>query len=295
MTYIRPGSLALPFFNRRRGKIGLEIQDNFQPLITNVATSEQTERTDRTYNKLFLTVDYYMSTKRTLSFEYMNEYQDYRGTTLESYSYTHQIFSPVFYFHVRPKWSLFTAYDYGIFDYSKGTNGSTYQRLRTGLTGTIFTKVLTRLETGKEWRTYEDSKNGDAQKLFFKSALIDKFTPFTTGWFQYNHTMVESYYGANPYYISDDISLDVEHKFTYKTIGTFGLGYTRNSYDRKTTEDEVTKKRRDTIWEPSMGLKYYIKRKVYIELRYLYRKRTSNFGKFDYVDNRIMGGINIGF
>ena len=64
MTYIRPGSLALPYFQRRGGKIGIEIQDQFQPLVTSVASSEQTSRTERTTNVFTLAVDYYMSKKR---------------------------------------------------------------------------------------------------------------------------------------------------------------------------------------------------------------------------------------
>lgn len=292
-TYIKPGTL--PFF-KRRGKIGIEVQDDFQPLVTSVATTEQTQRTDRTHNKLFLAVDYYMSQKRTLALEYTNIYEHYRDTSLQSCSYTENIISPMFYFHIRPnKWSLFTGYDYGVVDYSRGTNGSTYQRLKAGLTGRIFAKVLTHFEAGKEWREYKESKNGEVQKVFFKTALLDKFTPSTTGSLQYTHTLNESTYTNNPYFVSDDIDLNLEHKFTYKTTGTFGLGYTLSSYDRSTTEDGVTKKREDTIWQPRLGLRYYFKKWLSAGLDYFYKKRTSNFGKFDYVDNRIIGGVNMVF
>ncbi|MDD5449782.1 MAG: outer membrane beta-barrel protein [Candidatus Omnitrophica bacterium] len=295
MTYIRPGSLALPFFNRRRGKIGLEIQDEFQPLVTSVASSEQTSRTERTSNRLFLNADYYMSAKRTLSLEYTNIFEEYRKRELESFSYTENIITPKFYFHIRPKWSLFTGYDYGMIDYSKGDNSSTYQRLKTGITGTLFTKVLSNFEIGKEWRRYEDPVNGEAQKLIFKSAFMNKFTPALSSSLEYNHSMVESTYGNNPYYVSDNIYFDLEYKFSYKTVGTFGLDLIRNTYDRVTTEEGVTQNRLDNMWQTDFGLRYYFKRWLYAIFNYTYKKRTSNFGLFDYVDNVITGGISSQF
>lgn len=292
-TYLRPGSL--PFLNRRHGKIGIEVQDDFQPLVTSVATSEQTETTERTYNKLFLAIDYYMSTKRTLALEYTNTYQHYNTSSLENYSYMEQIYSPVFYFHIRPKWSIFTGYDYGIFDYSKGTGDSTRHRLRTGITGTFLKKVLTHLEIGKEWRFYKDSEKGEGQAAFFKSALLDKFTPQTTGSLEYAHTMEESTYTNNSYYICDDIKFNLEHKFTYKTAGIFEMEFIQNSYDMDTVEDGETEKRRDYLLQPHVGLRYCTKRWMSFDLDYTHKRRLSNFGKFDYRDNRITSRVNIQF
>jgi hypothetical protein len=295
LTYIRPGSIKLPFFKKRGGKIGIELQDDFQPLVTSVATSEQTERTDRTYNKLFMALDYYMSAKRTLALEYTNVYQSYRSTSLKAYSYTEQILSPTFYFHIRPKWSFFTGYDYGMIDYSEGTKDSTYQRLKGGLTGTLLKKVLAHFESGKEWRAYSDSANGDVQKVFFRSALLDKFTPSTMGSLKYDHSITESTYTGNTYYNSDEINVNLEHKFTYKTIGSCSIKYIQNAYDKDTTEGGETKKRQDQIWEPHLGLKYYVKRWLSTGLDYSYRQRKSNFGIYDYVDNRITGAVNVQF
>ncbi|MBI4335258.1 MAG: outer membrane beta-barrel protein [Candidatus Omnitrophica bacterium] len=294
-TYIRPGTLGLPFFNRRRGKIGLELQDDFQPFVTSVASSEQTSRTDRTYNKFFLAADYYMSAKRTLALEYTNILQSYHSVDLETNSYTENTISPTFYFHARQKWSFLTGYDYGIIDYSKGDRSSVYQRLKAGVTGTTFTKVLTHLEVGKEWREYEDPKNGQAQKMYFKSALINKFTPATTGSLRFDHVLHESTYSNNPYYIGDEFRVYLEHKFSYKTMGILGFNFIRNSYDRSTAEDGVTKKREDTIWQPTLGLKYHLKRWLAMDVTYVRVERSSNFGKFDYVDNRFSGGVNAKF
>ena len=239
--------------------------------------------------------DYYMSAKRTLTLEYVNVYQNYRGAALQSYSYTENTISPIFYFHIRPKWSLLAGYDYSMMDYSTGSNCSTHQRLKTGLTGTIFTKVLAHLEVGKEWRKYADDKNGQAQGLFFKSALVNKFSPSATASLQYTHSMMESTYGGNPYYMSDALSFDSEYKFTSKTAGVFRLDLFHNGYDKDTIEDGVIRKRQDNIWKPELGLKYYFKRWIYANLKYAYAKRTSNFAKFDYVDNIVTTGVNIRF
>ncbi|MCM8781931.1 MAG: outer membrane beta-barrel protein, partial [Candidatus Omnitrophica bacterium] len=294
LTYIRPGSLALPF-KKRGGKIGIEIQEDFQPFVTSVATSEQTERTDRTYNKFFSAIDYYISEKRTLALEYTNIYMHYRTSTLRNYSYTENNISPTFYFHIRPKWSLFTGYSYGIFDYSKGAGDSTYHQIRSGVTGTLFTKVLAHLEIGKRWRTYKESENGEAQVLFLKTALLDKFTPSTTGTLQYNRIDEDSVHTNNPYYISDAVSFNLEHKFTYKTTGILGIKYIHNDYERDTTIDEVTKKREDNIWQPQLGLRYQFRKWLSADLNYTHQNRTSNFDKYNYVDNCIMSGINAQF
>lgn len=293
LTYIRPGSI--PFMKRRGGKIGFEVQDDFQPLVTGVATSEQTSRTQRTYNKFFSAVDYYMSEKRTLSLEYTNIYQHYKTSTLQAFSSIESILSPKFYFHVRPKWSVFAGYSYGMMTYTGGTNNSTYQELSTGVTGTLFTKVLSHIEVGERWRTYQGSANGTAKNPFFKSTLLDKFTADTMGTVQYSHTSDESIYTDNPYYISDDFDVSVQHNFTYKTTGILEIEYIHNGYNRATTEGGVTQKRADDLWQPKVGLKYHIKQWLSADLSYSYAKKESNFDIFNYVDNRIMGGVNAQF
>lgn len=296
MTYIRPGSLALPFFHRRGGKIGLEIQDDFQPLITSVATSEQTERSDRTQNEFSAAVDYYMSPKRTLSLEYKNKYQYYRTSTLRTYSTIENDISPTFYFHVSPKWSVLAGYEYGVIDYMEGGDDSSrHQSLKGGVIGKVLKKVLTRIEAGKEWRVYKDEANGKANKVFFTTAFTNRFSPSTMASLELNYTISESTYTGNPYYMESEIDFDIEHKITYKTTGTFGLACARHNYDRYTTEDGATKKRMDNLFQPSVGIRYYFKRWLVGSLSYDYRKRTSNFGKFGYVNNRIIGAIDIQF
>lgn len=296
LTYIRPGSLRLPFFKRRGGKIGIEIQDQFQPFVTGIASSEQTKRTDRTTNKLFLAIDYYMSSKRTLSLEYVNDYNRYRTSTEKSFSYISHTISPTFYFHMRPKWSFFTAYDYGILDYTQGgTNDTVYQQLRAGIIGRIFNKVLAHIEVGSHWRDYKDESKGKTSSIILKSSLANRFSPSTRGSLTYTHILEESLYQNNPYYTTDTIDFNLDHKFTYKTSGFIGLKFTYNTYENASLEDGVSKKRQDNLWEATLGLRYNFRRWINMDLTYTRLERISNHKNLNFRNNKVVLGINAGF
>ena len=295
-TYIRPGTLSLPFLKRKGGKIGYEIQDDFQPFAVSVATSEQTQRTDSTYNKFSGALDYYMNPKRTLALEYTNTYRNYRTAAVQRFSYIENEIAPTFYFNATPKWSLFAGYEYMTISYTQsGMDSSTSNILRCGVTGTLFSKVLTHFEIGNMWRVYKEPESGNIQKAFFRSALSDRFTSSTSGTLRYDHTIEESTYTNNPYFISDEVRFDLQHKLTYKTMLTLGLGYIHNGYDTVTTEDSVTQKRADTIWTPSIGMKYYFKKWLSADLNYTYTDRKSDFKQFSYIDNKILGAVNVQF
>lgn len=300
MTYIRPGSI--PIFKKRGGKIGLEVQNDFQPMVTNVASSEQTERTERSANNLFIALDYYMSEKRTLSLEYKNMYQNYRSSTAKGYSYDESVILPTFYFHVRPKWSLFTGVGLGAITYLQQAQAagsdSTYSLMRVGITGRVLNKVLARMEIGQEWRTYKAGPAGNfgsVSRGYFHTAFLDNITPDTNAALQFDHTIEESTYANNPFFVSNTISLNVEHRFTYKTSGLAGITLISNSYDKETTQDGETDLRADTLLKPHLGMKYYIKRWLSADLDYLYTKRMSNFKSLNYTDNRITAGLNAKF
>ncbi len=296
MTYIRPGSLKLPFLQHHGGKIGFEIQDDIQPLVTGIASSEQTQRTERTSNQLFMTADYYMSEKRTLALEYTNIYEQYRTSGMRAGSYMENVLSPTLYFHARPKWSLFGGYSYGSINYMDGgTNGSSFQAIRGGISGRLFTKVLAHFEAGEEWRQYKEASNGSAQKMFFKSTFFNRFTQATSASLEMKHTIEESLYMNNPYYLSDSFDLNIEHHVSYKTTATAGFTYTHNSYDKPVVDKGIEKKRADNIYCSDLGLKYYFRKWGSADLRYTYTLRTSNFTDLGYADNRITAGVNADF
>jgi hypothetical protein len=235
-----------------------------------------------------------MSEKRTLSLEYTNIYQHYKTSDLKSYSYIENSISPKFYFHATPKWSLFVGYRYGAVDYNGGGNNSTYQEVSSGIIGTLLSKAMTHIEIGERKKTYKESERGEVTNPVFKFTLFDKFTPDTRGALQYSHTVEESIYTNNPYYISDDVRVNIEHNFTYKTIGSFGIEYTHNGYHTETTEteDNITKKRGDSSFQPQFGLKYYFRKWISADLNYIYTVKDSNFSDFKYRDSKLIGGIN---
>ncbi|NQU73088.1 MAG: outer membrane beta-barrel protein [Candidatus Omnitrophica bacterium] len=295
LTYIRPGTLKLPLLNKKTGRLGIEMQNDFQPLVTSVATSEQAGRTERTYNKFFIAADYYMSKKRTFALEYASTFQNYRTAGFEAYSYTEHDLSPTFYFHFRPKWSFFTGYTYGIMDYTEGSQDATYQRLRAGVTGTLFKKLLTSIEVSNNWKSYAESTHGDMSHVFFKSSFMNKFSPETMASLEYSHAASESAYTDNAYYISDVFDFNAEHKFTSKTTGTLGFSWTHNRYNRNTVEDGKNRKRRDAISVPSIGLTYHFRDWLSGQLRYAHKRKASNFATYNYEDNMLSGTMNVKF
>jgi len=294
-TNIRPGIASLPFFKGRGGKMGFEIQNTFEPTITSIASSEETSRTKRTVNNLKITTDYYMSVKKTLTLDYTNNYTHYDVGTDKPNNYTENIISPKFYFHARPKWSLLAGYDYGRKAYPKGLGDSVYHRIKGGATGRFFTKLLANFEVGKEWRNYEEARNGNAQGIFFSGVFLSRFNPSTQASLRYRHAITDSNTTDNPYYVSDTIDFDIERNITLKAKGLLGISYVHNGYARSSTVDGTTKTRQDDVYAASLGLRYYLKKQFYINLEYALAERISNFGGSDYTDNRITGGVNTQF
>jgi len=294
-TSVKPGLAAFPFLKGRGGRFGLEVQDTYIPVITNVASSEDTQRKKRAENHLLAIADYYMSVKKTLSLEYRNNYVHYDVGTFKYENYTENIITPKFYFHIRPKWSLLAAYDYGRKNYPKGINDSVYHRIKTGATGKFFTKVFTNFEIGKEWRNYEEARSGKVQKMFFNGVFFGRFNPSTQASLRYEHAITDSDTIDNPYYMTDTIDFDLERNLALKAKGLFGLSYIHNGYPRSTTVDGTTKTRQDDLYQASLGLKYYFKKQFYASLEYALEKKISNFGDFDYTDNRVTGGVSAQF
>ncbi|MCX5715996.1 MAG: outer membrane beta-barrel protein [Candidatus Omnitrophica bacterium] len=299
-TYIRPGATSFPFLKGRGGKFGIEIQNTFEPRITNIPGGDQTVRETRKYNKFVMPLDYYMTKKLTLSMEYVNVYERYIKPEFQFQGSTDNSLSPKVFFHIRPKWSLFAGYTYGIRDYPKfagGDGDSDYHRVSAGLTGILFTKVRSRFELGNEWRNWKSSIRGDTSKMFFKASLVNKFSSSTKGLLQYNHLMQQTTNvdPDTPYYIYDSFYVDLEHKLTNKLRGILGFNCYQNNFDRPETISGDTKVRRDRVFKPQIGFKYYFKQDFFADLYYTYTRCVSTFSANDYTDNKLTAGLNVPF
>ncbi len=66
-------------------------------------------------------------------------------------------------------------------------------------------------------------------------------------------------------------------------------------YPEETTESSVTAKRKDKLWDGSIGLRYEMKEWLSLETNYEYKQRESKFDNFDYKDNKITAKVNLLF
>jgi polysaccharide biosynthesis protein VpsM len=187
-----------------------------------------------------------------------------------------------------PKTSFLLEFDYGHVNYRTDvkSNSDSYQPL-VGLRGKLTAKSTAEIKVGYQARNYKRDGEPDFNSVVTMAGIIEEFTPSNTLTLNFLRKPYESQYSANNYYTLTSPSAMYVHKFTNKFSTKLSGSYQLNAYPRETTENAVTKNRKDNFWSVGTGITYDIKKWLSCGLDYEYKRRDSNFDNFDYKDNLV--------
>lgn len=207
------------------------------------------------------------------------------------------IITPTFYYQLFPKTSVFGEYNYGIIDYDEHTTNSNshYHQFRIGLKGEYFPKITGIVKAGYEHRIYDESIKSDFSGFTMYGNVIYRFKERSTLDIYGERRPVESTYSTNSYFAANTIGFKFDHQLLERLFLIGGAYYKHNKYPDETTEGSKTAKRRDSILDGKLGLRYEIRDWIHVEGSYEYKQRDSKFSNFEYKDNKVLGKVSVVF
>ncbi len=206
--------------------------------------------------------------------------------------YTH-IITVTAYYQLFPKTSIFGEYDYGTIEYDVTTTNSDsdYNQGRLGLKGELMSKLTGVVKVGFKSTDYDQASKDDFEGFTTLANLTYELQERSALDIYGERGSVESTYRTNSYYINNKIGLKLDHQIWEKLFLLSGGFYQLNQYPDQTTEGSLTAKRKDNIYDISIGLRYEMKEWMFIGAEYEYKQRDSKFSTFDYEDNRISAKV----
>jgi len=204
------------------------------------------------------------------------------------------IISATAYYRISPKTQVLAEYDFGMVDYDIHTTNSDsrYHQARVGIKGQIAPKLTGTVKVGYKYTTYEQSDKADFRGLTAFGSLDYKIKERTLLNVYGARSSEESQYATNSYYELNKIGFSAEHQLVEKIFLLGGAYYQLDKYPDETTENGITAKRRDNIYNAKIGLRYEMRDWLHFQADYEYKERDSKFGNFDYRDNRVMAKVS---
>lgn len=201
---------------------------------------------------------------------------------------------------IAPHTKALGEFDYGIIDYDTGVNpGSNMYQYLVGIRRAededMGLDVM--LRAGYRQQLYKDAQDKNYDGFVVYLDLKEAFNAYTSVALRLSQAIDESTYSNNNYYVYDIIGLKYDHRLRANTkVSLFFDGYFQQSrYPQYSTEAGQTAKRRDNIWNASVGLKYDIRKWLSANFKYYYKNRHSNLDSLDYDDNAVTAGVKLSY
>lgn len=222
---------------------------------------------------------------------------DYRDDEFEAVDRNEHIFNGTAFYDLFPKTKALLEYNHAFIDYpdeeTRSREGD-YDQIRVGLTGELFQKMVGTVKVGYQNREYDDSQ--DSSEAVVQVSLTEYFSPHTIVSLGYDRTAKESVFLNNDFYFSNLVSVTLNQKLFFERLdGKLEFSYQNNEYDQTSTVDGFTAIRDDDLFGVQAGVDYAIRDWLTTGLEYSYGERDSNFGTFDYTDNRVLWKITAAY
>jgi hypothetical protein len=196
-------------------------------------------------------------------------------------------------YRVYPKTKVYVAYHYGLIHYSvpaplggfEKDNHS--QTASAGVSGQLAPKVEGKIEGGMTYRQYARAAVNGASRItrspMVDTALTYKPDQLSTITLDMSRYYEESVDPANPFYIANNVSMELARRFPPKLSAGVWLAYSLDRYEYA----QAGGTRRDDIYRSRVWTTYEIQKWLSTGLSYLYRQRNSTFsGQFNYEDHQ---------
>lgn len=207
------------------------------------------------------------------------------------------LYGATVFWKFRPKADLRLDYAYGIKSFEQdATRNVTRHVLTIGLRGDVTSKLQSTFRIGIEDRQPESSQVKGYVGFVVGGGWVYQPTERTRISLETERSVQESIFANAVYYIANTVNLSVEQVLgTPKLVATAQLGLGEDAYPTKSTVNNQTKWRQDTLLGAGVGLVYTIQPWLRVGVECQYQKRNSNFNDSDYDDSKFSGRITVQF
>lgn len=256
---------------------------------------EITRRVERNENVLKLNTEYTIGERISLGLTYgwllIDYLDDPEFEQLDRQE--HQVGLIVFY-RILPKTSLLGEYDYQVIRYDVETDrDSNSNKFKVGIRGDLTAKTSVTLKLGAEIKDYEDPAQDDWTGPIAEVEALWKYRAPSELRIFGGRANVESVSEGANFYVATYGGVEVRHHLTSRLIlGVSGL-IGVNDYPDPVTVGTKTDERLDFFYQFNASLRYQFRRWLSAQIGYAYLRRDSNFGEFEYTNNRVTVSLRL--
>ncbi|MFI5349323.1 MAG: outer membrane beta-barrel protein [Elusimicrobiota bacterium] len=208
---------------------------------------------------------------------------------------------------VQPKTKVYVSYLRGIIHYTVNPppgggpdKDNKSHTVAAGVTGQLTPKITGQVEGGMVYREYDAAPfAGGAQverSASVSTSLTYKPDKYSNVILALSRFLQESLDPSNPFYISNNASLDLDHKFPHKVTAGINLAVGIDEYTNAQTVGTTTAIRRDDLYQGGAWVEYDVQQWLSTGLAYVYRERDSIFsGQFNYQESQVIWNASLKF
>jgi hypothetical protein len=207
---------------------------------------------------------------------------------------------------VQPKTKVYMAYHRGIIHYTVNSSDGTPDKdnkshtVVIGVQGVLAPKLTGQIEGGGTYREYDATAipgaSRVARSIVAMTSVKYQADPYTAAVLTLSRHLEESIDPSNPFYFSNDASLDIDHKFPHKFTAGIDLAIGKDQYVNAQTIGGFSGNRRDDLYQGGIWVEYDIQKWLSTGLAYVYRERNSIFtGQFNYQDSQVIWNAALKF
>ncbi|MBI4372622.1 MAG: outer membrane beta-barrel protein [Candidatus Omnitrophica bacterium] len=256
------------------------------------AGTRSAKRIEYIDNKVSPTIGYHWR-DWTFEGEYWNTIRDFESAIYRAFSYANNGATARAYRTLAPNFRGVVDYTFSYYDYAADeTRVGHYNQFRAGVTGKLSerTNLLTRIGyQEREYRAHDTEFHipvGDFR-------LTHRLTSKTNLDFYIHRTTAESTFTNNRALDEKLAQVSGNYLFNSKFRGRAGAAYIRHDFDRTAATGATVVKRRDHIGRLSVGLDYFFRPWLIMNLDYHYDRSNSNNSNFDYTNNQVALGMTM--
>jgi len=201
------------------------------------------------------------------------------------------------YYRIQPKTDLLANFTYGIKDFDRADERDVHRYIGAiGVRGEITSRLTSTLRVGYEVRDPDHGDVGAYSGVVVGGDLVYTPTNRTRVSLIADRSVQESVFATNTAFISDIVTLQVEHYLTPKLLLTGRAIAGNGDYFEKAQKVSGTFAwRTDWLYGFSFGAEYQIQKWLTVSADYTYSRRDSNFDNFDFKDDVVGAKVTLSF
>lgn len=214
--------------------------------------------------------------------------RDFRRQVNDPLDYQLTEWTGVVFYDIFARLKALTDYTVAQIDYDDDfTRNGTFQQARIGLEGEIFPHTVLKVRAGPHFRKYEVQSKPDFNSWVASALIEHTFRDKLKLDLEFKREPVEATIVGINYYKEHRLRLGAEYKILPRWTVFSDAGWYHHRYDEHTVQGNRADFRKDHHAHSTSGLRYQFRDWWEFELAYEFLRRDSNFGSFDYTDNRV--------